>query len=110
MGRGVVLAQIPKKVAKSTVSYKADPAQVDDVDRVVQHEGGVDAVSRSEVLEFLVWLGLSGYWAREEGGVERFRAVTAACGGDERRALKELLRRGLESWEKDLGQQKKPSR
>lgn len=43
-------------------------------------------------------LGLDLYEARDAAGIETFRAMVAAHGGDARKAMADLLKRGFESW------------
>lgn len=66
------------------------------------------ALTRATLGALLVELGLDVYWVRHDAGAERVREVAGSFGGDQRKAMAELIRRGLESWEAEQG--KKPKR
>lgn len=114
MARGALVApQFLDEPSDKPLGLRVTQTALDRLDRVLaeeQKDPRNRRLSRAGVGTRILDLGLATYDARDAAGIERFRAVQAACGGDETAAIKELLLRGLESFEAEHGHRKKGGR
>jgi hypothetical protein len=93
------VAQIPDDdLARVVVPYRAKPRQKAALDEVLTEESkgraGKPRLTLSKVVEYVVGLGLDLYWVRHQTGRD-LDALGQAEGWDRRRALLEVVKRGL---------------
>jgi hypothetical protein len=101
VARGAVVAQFNEEPRDKALGLRVTQTALDRLEAALAEEKKDPRnrnLAASGLAARLLDLGLAVYAAREKAGIDRFREVARAHGGDEAEALADLLERGLASW------------
>lgn len=105
MARGaVVMAQFRVEKRSRSLGLRVTPttdSRLDAAHKKELEDPVNEGLEKLTVAAFIFDLGLAAYEARDEIGINEFRKVAAAHGGDEGKAFADLIKRGFASWSAD---------